>query len=503
MANYKWKVVFKMNEEYKSDENFENNPEELNNDQTDNNKEVYNNQADSTQEMYNTVNNVQETVNDSVNTQSSGKKKKHKKDRNKRSSFVLVSVAAILTVTVITIGTLFVGSGRSGFLNSTSNKTYDKVSTTNTVDANTNDSKTKVTTTKSDSSSSSTNEAVVTDVSAVVEEVMPSIVAITSTSIVESGFSNDWYDYYFGYGNGNDGGTYEETGAGSGIIIGQSDSELLIVTNNHVVEGADSLQVQFIDEETVDAAIKGTDSSNDLAVVAVKLEDIPEDTMKEIKVATIGDSDALKVGEGTIAIGNALGYGQSVTTGVVSALNREVEYEDGSKKDLIQTDAAINPGNSGGALLNMKGEVIGINAAKYSSSSVEGMGFAIPISNVEDIINKLMNEETKEKVDDEERGYLNINGRDITSTMSEEYNIPVGVYVVNVTKGGAADKAGLQENSVIVGIEGKTVDSMEELQEQLQYYAAGDKITITAKVLEGNEYVEKEYKITLDAKLKD
>ena len=385
-----------------------------------------------------------------------GKKKKHKKDRNKRSSFVLVSVAAILTVTVIAIGTLFVGSGRSRFLNSTSNKTYDKVSTTNTVDANTNDSKTKVTTTKSDSSSSSTNEAVVTDVSAVVEEVMPSIVAITSTSIVESGFSNDWYDYYFGYGNGNDGGTYEETGAGSGIIIGQSDSELLIVTNNHVVEGADSLQVQFIDEETVDAAIKGTDSSNDLAVVAVKLEDIPEDTMKEIKVATIGDSDALKVGEGTIAIGNALGYGQSVTTGVVSALNREVEYEDGSKKDLIQTDAAINPGNSGGALLNMKGEVIGINAAKYSSSSVEGMGFAIPISNVEDIINKLMNEKTKEKVDDEERGYLNINGRDITSTMSEEYNIPVGVYVVNVTKGGAADKAGLQENSVIVGIEGKT-----------------------------------------------
>ena len=208
MANYKWKVVFKMNEEYKSDENFENNPEELNNDQTDNNKEVYNNQADSTQEMYNTVNNVQETVNDSVNTQSSGKKKKHKKDRNKRSSFVLVSVAAILTVTVIAIGTLFVGSGRSRFLNSTSNKTYDKVSTTNTVDANTNDSKTKVTTTKSDSSSSSTNEAVVTDVSAVVEEVMPSIVAITSTSIVESGFSNDWYDYYFGYGNGNDGGRY-------------------------------------------------------------------------------------------------------------------------------------------------------------------------------------------------------------------------------------------------------------------------------------------------------
>lgn len=225
----------------------------------------------------------------------------------------------------------------------------------------------------------------------------------------------------------------------------------MVVTNNHVVEGADSLQVQFIDGETVDAAIKGTDSEKDLAVVAVKLSDIKKSTLEQIKVATLGDSDKLEVGEGTIAIGNALGYGQSVTTGVVSALNREVQYENRTMK-LIQTNAAINPGNSGGALLNSKGEVIGINAAKYSSSSVEGMGFAIPVSSVKDVIENLMNKETLTKVDSDKKGYLNIYGRDVTSTLSETYSVPTGVYVIEVIEGGAADKAGIEKSNVITKI---------------------------------------------------
>lgn len=348
---------------------------------------------------------------------------------------------------------------------------------------------------------SSSGETVITDVSGVVKNVMPSVVAITSTQLVQSGYSGSLYDYYFGNGNSNNNQYEEQTGAGSGIIIGQNDTELLVVTNNHVVEGADSLQVQFIDDETVDAAIKGTDSEKDLAVVAVKLSDIKKSTLEQIKVATLGDSDELEVGEGTIAIGNALGYGQSVTTGVVSALNREVQYENRTMK-LIQTNAAINPGNSGGALLNSKGEVIGINAAKYSSSSVEGMGFAIPVSSVKDVIENLMNKETLTKVDSDKKGYLNIYGRDVTSTLSETYSVPTGVYVIEVMEGGAADKAGIEKSNVITKINGESVSSMEDLQRKLEYYEKGTEVTLTIQYAKGNEYKEKEVKVTLGDEMK-
>lgn len=348
---------------------------------------------------------------------------------------------------------------------------------------------------------SSSGETVITDVSGVVKNVMPSVVAITSTQLVQSGYSGSLYDYYFGNGNSNNNQYEEQTGAGSGIIIGQNDTELLVVTNNHVVEGADSLQVQFIDGETVDAAIKGTDSEKDLAVVAVKLSDIKKSTLEQIKVATLGDSDKLEVGEGTIAIGNALGYGQSVTTGVVSALNREVQYENRTMK-LIQTNAAINPGNSGGALLNSKGEVIGINAAKYSSSSVEGMGFAIPVSSVKNVIENLMNKETLTKVDSDKKGYLNIYGRDVTSTLSETYSVPTGVYVIEVIEGGAADKAGIEKSNVITKINGESVSSMEDLQRKLEYYEKGTEVTLTIQYAKGNEYKEKEVKVTLGDEMK-
>ncbi len=348
---------------------------------------------------------------------------------------------------------------------------------------------------------SSSGETVITDVSGVVKNVMPSVVAITSTQLVQSGYSGSLYDYYFGNGNSDNNQYEEQTGAGSGIIIGQNDTELLVVTNNHVVEGADSLQVQFIDGETVDAAIKGTDSEKDLAVVAVKLSDIKKSTLEQIKVATLGDSDKLEVGEGTIAIGNALGYGQSVTTGVVSALNRAVQYENRTMK-LIQTNAAINPGNSGGALLNSKGEVIGINAAKYSSSSVEGMGFAIPVSSVKDVIENLMNKETLTKVDSDKKGYLNIYGRDVTSTLSETYSVPTGVYVIEVIEGGAADKAGIEKSNVITKINGESVSSMEDLQRKLEYYEKGTEVTLTIQYAKGNEYKEKEVKVTLGDEMK-
>lgn len=341
------------------------------------------------------------------------------------------------------------------------------------------------------------SETTVMDVSDVVKNVMPSIVAITSTQMVQSGYNNDLYNYFFGYDNGNGNGGYEEqTGAGSGIIIGQNEKELLIVTNNHVVEGSDSLQIKFIDDESVDAVIKGTDSELDLAVVAVQLSDIKESTLNKIKTATLGNSDELEVGEGTIAIGNALGYGQSVTTGVVSALNREVTYENRTMT-LIQTDAAINPGNSGGALLNTKGEVIGINAAKYSSSTVEGMGFAIPVSSVEDVIDDLMNRETLTKVDEDKKGYLNIYGRDVNEELSQMYEAPTGVLVMEVIEGGAAEKAGIEKSDIITKINGQKVSSMSELQSRLEYYEKGKSVTLTIQYLKDKSYVEKEVEVTL------
>ena len=324
---------------------------------------------------------------------------------------------------------------------------------------------------------------VTSDVSDIVENTLPSIVSITNMSVQE-------VQNFFG-------GTsqQESESAGSGIIISQNDSELLVVTNNHVVEGSDTLTVTFNDGNSVEAQIKGTDSARDLAVVAVPLDKISDDTMNAIKVATLGDSDSLKVGEPAIAIGNALGYGQSVTTGIVSATGRTIDGFDG---EYIQTDAAINPGNSGGALLNANGEVIGINSAKINSSAVEGMGFAIPISDASEVIQNLMNKETRSKVSDEERGYLGIKGYDVSEEGAQMYNMPTGVYVKEVMSGGGAEKAGLTKGSIITGFEGSSISGMSSLQEQLQYYKAGEEVTLTVQIPDKNgEYTEKDIKVTL------
>ena len=324
---------------------------------------------------------------------------------------------------------------------------------------------------------------VTSDVSDIVENTLPSIVSITNMSVQEV------QNFFGGISQ------QESESAGSGIIISQNDSELLVVTNNHVVEGSDTLTVTFNDGNSVEAQIKGTDSARDLAVVAVPLDKISDDTMNAIKVATLGDSDSLKVGEPAIAIGNALGYGQSVTTGIVSATGRTIDGFDG---EYIQTDAAINPGNSGGALLNANGEVIGINSAKINSSAVEGMGFAIPISDASDVIQNLMNKETRSKVSDEERGYLGIKGYDVSEEGVQMYNMPTGVYVKEVMSGGGAEKAGLTKGSIITGFEGSSISSMSSLQEQLQYYKAGEEVTLTVQIPDKNgEYTEKDIKVTL------
>jgi len=326
-------------------------------------------------------------------------------------------------------------------------------------------------------------EAISSDVADVTENVMPSVVSIINMSVQEV------QNYFFG-------GTteYESQSSGSGIIIGQNDTELLIVSNNHVVEGSKTLTVTFADGKSVEAQIKGTDSDLDLAILSIPLNSIESSTLEAIKTATLGDSDKLRVGESAIAIGNALGYGQSVTAGIVSALGCTLEGYDG---ELIQTDAAINPGNSGGALLNAKGEVIGINTAKIKDQAVEGMGYAIPISDVLDVLNELMNKETRTKVPESERGSIGIKGVSVTSEMSVYYGMPEGVYVSEIIKGSGADRAKLPVRSVITKIDDTSVDSMEELQEQLQYYKAGETVELTIMVPDREEFVEETVKVTL------
>ena len=333
-------------------------------------------------------------------------------------------------------------------------------------------------------SSSSTGTS---DIATIAKNAMPSIVSITNMSVQE-------VQSFFG-------GTQqqESKSVGSGIIIGQTDSELLILTNNHVVEGNEKLTVSFVDNESVEANVKGTDSTKDLAVVAVKISDVKDSTMDEIAVATMGDSSKLEVGEQVVAIGNALGYGQSVTSGIVSATERTLDgYEGGT---LIQTDAAINPGNSGGALLNSNGEVIGINTAKVATDSVEGMGYAIPISDASDTIQNLMNQETKTKVSEAEQGYLGIQGVDVSDESAKMYNMPTGVYISDVVKNGGAQQAGLTKGSVITGLEGTTISDMNSLKEQLQYYRVGDKVKVTVQVPGNNgEYTEKTVEVILGSK---
>ncbi len=320
------------------------------------------------------------------------------------------------------------------------------------------------------------------DVSTIAENVMPSVVAINISAIVEQ-------QGMFGYTQ-----QYEAEGSGSGIIIGENDSELLMVTNNHVVSDATTVNVTFADGESYEAQVKSTDSDTDLAIVVVKLRDIKESTMNQIKIATIGDSDSLKVGEQVVAIGNALGYGQSVTTGIVSAKDRTNST---NTTPLIQTDAAINPGNSGGALLNMKGEVIGINSSKYSDTTVEGMGYAIPITAVQDRLDDLMNRQTREKVSEEEKGYLGISCQTVSSDVSEAYGIPTGVLVAEVQSGSAAEKAGIKKNYVITKIDGQSISSAEELTEKLNYYKSGETVPITYEYMKNNEYTEKTVDVTL------
>lgn len=383
-------------------------------------------------------------------------------------------------VAVVASAAVFGGVAGGAFYGIAGNqiKKLDALTNTTTEVAST----TSAATTQSLSLTSTASVGNGMDVSTIAENVMPSVVAINISAIVEQ-------QGMFGYTQ-----QYEAEGSGSGIIIGENDSELLMVTNNHVVSDATTVNVTFADGESYEAQVKSTDSDTDLAIVVVKLSDIKESTMNQIKIATIGDSDSLKVGEQVVAIGNALGYGQSVTTGIVSAKDRTNST---NTTPLIQTDAAINPGNSGGALLNMKGEVIGINSSKYSDTTVEGMGYAIPITAVQDRLVDLMNRQTREKVDESEKGYLGISCATVSSDVSEAYGIPEGVLVTDVASKSAAEKAGIKANYVITKIDGQSISSAEELTEKLNYYAVGETVPITYEYLKDDAYVEKTVDVTL------
>ena len=448
--------------------------------------------------------------NSNNNNNGNGKKKK-----KKRTLIAVVAVCVVLLAGTIGISAAYISKNKDSLTNVLEDGTLSK-NDNNSNNDNSSDSgnyeSIGSTNTQNDANSSSKSGVTVTDVSSVVSSAMPSVVAITSKTLVESrnDYSQDIWEYYFGGGNSgnNKSNSYEEDAAGSGIIVDQTSTELLIVTNNHVVEGADSLKIQFAGTESkdsVDGYIKGTDSTKDVAVVAVKLKDIPSDVLKNIKKATLGDSDKVNVGEGVIAIGNALGYGQSVTTGIISAKDRKVQLEN-QTMTLLQTDAAINGGNSGGALLNASGEVIGINVAKYSSSgssskaSVEGMGFAIPISSVKDIISDLETKETRTKVSEDERGYLGISGFDVDEQTSQAYSIPQGIQVQSVVKGGPAENAGIAASDVITKFDGQDVSSMSSLQSILEYYKKGEQVKVTIEYRDGREYKTKDVTVTLGDK---
>lgn len=421
--------------------------------------------------------------------------------KNPKNSKKLAKKIGAITLSAVLFGSVAAGSFQAVNYFSPFSKTTGSSGST----ASNNSSSTSLLKTTAVSGSSNTGSL---DVSDITTSAMPSIVAITNKSVQEV------QDYFsqFGFGGQGQPQTQETESQGSGIIIGKNDSELLMVTNNHVVEGADTLSVCFIDNQVYEAAIKGTDPENDLAVIAVPLDSISDDTMSKIAVASIGDSDSLKVGEQVVAIGNALGYGQSVTTGIVSAVNRTLSSnssdtqdsnsssDDSSSATYIQTDAAINPGNSGGALLNMNGEVIGINSAKLASTEVEGMGYAIPISRVSDIIDNLMNQTTRTKVDSDKQGTIGIKGINVTSDVQEKYNLPKGIYVSEVTSGSAAEKAGITSGSVITKFDGKSVTDIESLQDLLQYYKAGETVELTLQVPDSDSYKEKTVSITLGSK---
>ena len=346
----------------------------------------------------------------------------------------------------------------------------------------------KTTTTQESNTNVSSGKTVVTDVSAVIEEIKPALVSVTTVTEYQNPYAQ-----FFG-----EAGTYTSQGAGSGVIIGKTETELLIVTNNHVIADTNKIQVTFADEESVNAKIKSIDTNVDIALLSVSLDSLKDSTVKNIKVITIGDSDNLKVGEGVIAAGNALGYGLTITTGVVSATDREIVSDKNNKNTYIQTDAAINPGNSGGALLNASGELIGINVAKYSDTEIEGIGFAIPISSISSILDSMSKEEVKEEVSEKDKGYLGIAVSDVDSQISELYGVPQGARVKTVSTKNA-EKSGIKEGDIITKFEGKTINNRNELTNYLKYCKKGETVTLTVQKMENNSYKEKEIKITLSS----
>ena len=406
----------------------------------------------------------------------------------KRRKNGLTRKVAGITAAALLFGTVSGGTmvGINKIADSFGPATYPLVSSQAAVEDSTTEAQTSASASASGNSAVAGNAAAL-DVSAIAKSAMPSVVAINNTMLYQS---NNWWGMSQ---------TYEVPSSGSGIIIGQNDEELLIATNNHVVEDSENLSVVFIDDTSVNASIKGTDADSDLAVIAVALKDIPEDTLSQISVAKLGDSDALEVGQGVVAIGNALGYGQSVTVGYVSALNREVKVDNTVTRNLLQTDAAINPGNSGGALLN--GEVIGINAAKYSSTDVEGIGYAIPISKAQEILSTLMTQRTKNQtVAEGEEGYLGIQGLTVDDSMVKQQDMPAGVFVYGIIDGGAAANSDLRKRDIIVKFDGQSVKSMAALQDLLKYYKAGETVELGVKSLENGEYVDRTVTITLGTK---
>lgn len=425
--------------------------------------------------MYDEERNERTIIEETGNEKGTGRGK-HRSSWAKKAAGI--TAAAVLFGTVsggVMTGVNLIGMKLAGLYNEDSGETSAQaVSQTAAAEA-----------AQSSQASGITPVVATTDVSAIAEAAMPSIVAINDTMTIQQ-------SDIFGFQK-----TYEAQSSGSGIIVGKNDTELLIATNNHVVAGSDDLKVTFVDGKDVAAAIKGTDSASDLAIIAVQLADIPSDTMGQIKVASIGNSDELKVGQQVIAIGNALGYGQSVTVGYVSALDREIQDEDGISRTFIQTDAAINPGNSGGALLDTQGNLIGINAAKTASTEVEGMGFAIPISKAQEILDDLMTKKTRIAVDEAEQGYLGIQATSIDAASAREFGMPVGVYVYKILENGAAANSELREKDIITKFDGQSITNREELQQMLTYYEGGSTVTLTVQSLVDGAYVEREVEITL------
>lgn len=471
------------------DNNYLNNSDTVNN--TNNTNNAYNAYNNANNGAYNAYNNgyasqtgsgygTQQNAYANPYQQPVGGGKKPKKAKTKHTGFgvTLGKCAAIALVFGLVAGGTFTGVSYAGNKALGIKNESQSQGSTNTSDKNSN----------SLQQTATGNAADLSDVSAIAQEAMPSIVAITNTGTVS-------YQTFWGVQQ------KESQSAGSGIIIKQDDKYLYIVTNNHVVSDADSLTVQFCDSETVSCEVKGTDTADDLAVVKVALSSIKEDTLKQIKVASVNDSDDLQVGAGVIAIGNALGYGQSVTNGIISALGRTVSVQDSTtgqtitNNNMIQTNAAINPGNSGGALLNAKGEVIGINSAKYSDTDVEGFGYAIPMSDAMPIVEQLIE---REKVDQSQQAFLGIQGQDISSDVAKAYNMPEGIYVYQVVSGSAAEQAGIRQGDIITAFDGQSVSTMNQLKEFLTYYKSGQSVKVTLQRL-GNGYEEQTIEVTLSS----